>query len=467
MSVRIFKASIRETDLDKQEIYYCQKWVGSYESWLGTKNVALVVDQESVVSFCRHLLRSQTKSWQRLQAVESIQLYQKLVLETDQPSLEPIRKTLAQRVALERSESNGIAGRREIKSLPRDPAGGRSVGYLDPHEPKILRDFRRELRLQYKSPNTEKAYVKWLRQFAVFHGSFNLEKFSESEIKSFLTHKAVTQNVAPNTQNQARSALLFLFEEVLGRDLEFLDYVAADKDPKLPVVLSRNEIRRMLPEFVGVKRLMFLLMYGSGLRHGECLRLRIKDVCTDTNLITVRNGKGEKDRTTVFPQAARELYLEQRELVKRMHQRDVDNGFGTVFMPYALDRKYPQDSKKLAWQYVFPAMKISKDPYCGIRRRHHLGKKVFGGAFSKSLLRAEVYKHAVPHTLRHSFATHLLDGGSDIRTVQELLGHKDVRTTMIYLHVMNRPGLTVVSPMDALDGPTNHSPNNDSINDSI
>ncbi len=451
MSIAKYQAAIPRDKIGINDQTWFVRWVRRYESWIGTRNVDLPVDEESVVAFCRSLRDKNIDAWKRMQAVRALQAYQRLVLKTDNPTLEPIRIALSRLASKERSQSNGVAGRREIKMVDSGVSGQRAVGFIDPTEPKVIRELRQELRLQFRSTNTEKAYVKCIKQFAAFLGTNELERFAEPEIRQFLTHKAVDGHVAPNTQNQVKSALLFLYVEVFGRNLEFLDYVPSDKDQKLPVVLSRQEIVRLLPEFTGLKRLMFLIMYGSGLRHGECLRLRIKDVCLDGGQIIVRNGKGEKDRVTVLPEAIRNSFAEQRELVRRCHKKDLNDGFGTVYMPYALDRKYPNENKKLAWQYVFPAANITKDPYCGVPRRHHVGETLFARAFGKAVARAEIFKNAVPHSLRHSFATHLLEDGADIRTVQELLGHKDVRTTMIYLHVMNKPGLAVKSPVDLLD----------------
>jgi integron integrase len=451
MSVNDFQAVLAlQSHIHPPQKKWFIRWIQRYETWIGTKNVDLPVSPENVIGFCHSLLKSDLKAWQRLQAVRAITLYRDLVLETDQPSLEPIRIVLSRRVAQESALTDAVAGRREVQEGS-SSGGGPQVGFINKNEPEAIQKLRRELRLRYKSINTERAYVKCIKQFAGFCGSNELERFDERQIRNFLTLKAVDHNVAPKTQNQIKSALLFLYEEVFGRDLEFIDFVAADKNPKLPVVLSRQETQKLLVEFDGIKRMMFLIMYGGGLRHGECLRLRLKDVRVDEGQIVVRNGKGAKDRITVLPKSLNTLVRTQIEKVKRTHAMDLDDGFGTVYMPYALDRKYPNDSRKPGWQWLFPAAKISKDPYCGIWRRHHVGKKFFGSAFAKSLANAGILKHAVPHSLRHSFATHLLEDGADIRTVQELLGHKDVRTTMIYLHVMNRPGVTVKSPADSLD----------------
>ena len=259
-------------------------------------------------------------------------------------------------------------------------------------------------------------------------------------------------NVAAGTQNQAKSALLFLYQTVLGRELEFLDVTPAEKPQRLPVVLSREEIALLLPEFIDLRRLMFLLLYGAGLRHRECRRLRVKDVCFDAGHIVVRTGKGDKDRVTVLPEPCREELHEQIERVRRQHRRDLDAGYGAVYLPHALERKYPNANRMLGWQWVFPSRQMATDPRNGERRRHHVSEDFFAAQFKLAAHKAGIAKNAVPHSLRHSFATHLLEGGADIRTVQELLGHKDVRTTMVYLHVMNKPGLAVRSPADLLRG---------------
>jgi integron integrase len=239
---------------------------------------------------------------------------------------------------------------------------------------------------------------------------------------------------------------------VLGRELAFLDVTLANKPGRLPVVLSRSEITLLFPEFSGVRKLMFEILYGAGLRHAECRRFRVKDACFDEGHIVVRNGKGDKDRITVLPDRCIEGLREQMERVRRQHRCDLDSGFGSVYLPHALERKYPNENRDFGWQWLFPSHQMSKDPRTGIVRRHHIGEKYFAAHFKATADRVGIAKNAVPHSLRHSFATHLLEDGADIRTVQELLGHKDVATTMIYTHVMNRPGIAVKSPADALSG---------------
>ncbi len=261
---------------------------------------------------------------------------------------------------------------------------------------------------------------------------------------------ATEGEVAASTQNQALSALLFLFQKVLGKRLEFMEYVRAERPERLPVVLSVEEIHRLAVQFSGTMLLIFHLLYGAGLRHLECLRLRIKDVDFDQRLLVVRDGKGEKDRVTLLPEVARASLQSQIAQAKRLHAEDLANGFGRVQLPYALSRKYPHADRETAWQFVFPAVRLSRDPRSGIVRRHHLHDSSFAKAMKLALKRAGIEKNATPHTLRHSFATHLIQSNYDIRTVQELLGHKDVATTMIYTHVMNRPGIAVKSPADTL-----------------
>lgn len=256
--------------------------------------------------------------------------------------------------------------------------------------------------------------------------------------------------VTAGTQDQAKCALLFLYQQVLSRELAFLDVTKASKSERLPVVLSREEIARVLPEFTGLGRLMFLIMYGAGLRHKECRRIRIKDVCFNEGHIIVRNGKGDKDRITVLPQCCRDELLEQVENVRRLHGRDNAEGHGRVWQPHALSRKYVNENREFGWQWLLPSARLSKDPRSGQMLRHHVGEDYFTDFFKRAVDRAGLKKNAVPHSPRHSFATHLLESGSYIRTVQDLLGHADVKTTMTYLHVMNKPGLAVKSPADAV-----------------
>ncbi|MEM8681408.1 MAG: integron integrase, partial [Planctomycetota bacterium] len=386
---------------------------------------------------------------QRLQAVRAIELYQRLILGYDVQDLTDIRRTLSRQADREKAS-------RAPQTNPGSADEPHLVGHIDPHEPEIIQTVRRELRLRHRSLATEKAYVDWVRRFSEHCGSHELENFGEPELKTFLSKLAVEANVAPNSQNQAKSALLFLYQRVLGRELAFLDIVPATKEPRLPVVLSRQEIKHILPGFVGMRRVMFTVMYGAGLRHRECRRLRVKDVCFDEGHIVVRSGKGEVDRVTVLPEVIRQDLGEQVERVRRQHRHDLEEGLGKVYLPYALEKKLPNECRELGWQWLFFADRMSTDPRSLERRRHHVGDEFFAKHFKKVVDDAGITKNAVPHSLRHSFATHLLEDGADVRTVQELLGHKDVKTTMIYLHVMNRPGLSVRSPADSL--PVKHDP---------
>jgi integron integrase len=271
----------------------------------------------------------------------------------------------------------------------------------------------------------------------------------EEEIAAFLTHLAVNRNVAASTQNQALSALLFLFQQVLDRKLEFISRVErVRRPPKLPVVFTRSEAQSVIAHVGNDYRLLAELLYGSGLRLMECVRLRIKDIDFGYNQITIRGGKGLRERVTLLPARLRQPLHSHIACVKELHERDLARGGGKVYLPSALSRKYPNAQRAWVWQYVFPATKPSLDPRSSEVRRHHIPEKNLQNAVKKAILAAGIAKAASCHTFRHSFATHLLESGYDIRTVQELLGHKDVATTMVYTHVLNKPGLSIRSPLD-------------------
>jgi integron integrase len=315
--------------------------------------------------------------------------------------------------------------------------------------PKKLLDLVHDtLRLKHYSIRTEQAYVNWIRRYILFHHKRHPREMGAPEIAAFLTHLATDQNVAASTQNQALSAILFLYREVLHAEVETIEAVRAKRPKRLPTVLTRDEVMRVITALSGANRLVAQLLYGSGLRLLECLRLRAKDLDFSYNQIVVRDGKGAKDRVTVLPQNLVEPLRTHLQRVAMIHQNDLAEGYGAVYLPYALQVKYPNANREWIWQYVFPAGNRSLDPRTGLQRRHHLGASGVQRAVRKAARLAGVKKHAACHTLRHSFATHLLEAGYDIRTVQELLGHKDVKTTMIYTHVLNRGGLAVRSPLD-------------------
>lgn len=314
---------------------------------------------------------------------------------------------------------------------------------------KLLDRVRQAIRARNYSPRTEEAYVSWVRRFVLFHGKRHPREMGATEVTAFLTHLATHRRVSPSTQNQAASALTFLYREILGRDLA-LDrgIVRAKRSKRLPVVLSRSEARRVLGRVSGVKQLVCMLLYGSGLRLLEALRLRVKDVHLERRELLVREGKGRTDRVTMIPVAARRRLAEQLATVKTMHLADIERGAGWVALPDALDRKLPRAGRELAWQWVFPATRLHRDSVSGRLRRHHLHETAVQRAVRRAVRESGIAKRATCHTFRHSFATHLLEDGYDIRTIQELLGHSSVRTTMIYTHVLNRGAGGVRSPLD-------------------
>ena len=320
-----------------------------------------------------------------------------------------------------------------------------------PHPPKLLEQVVARLRVKHYSLRTEKTYVDWIKRYIWFHDKRHPQEMGAAEVEAFLSHLAVERSVSASTQNQAKSALLFLYREVLQTELPWLDKVTQAKAPKrMPVVMTRDEVQAVLSRMDGSVWLVASLLYGSGLRIMECLRLRVKDVDLARCEILVREGKGFKDRVTMLPASLVQPLKQHMERIKALHDEDLVKGYGEVFMPMALEVKYPSAGKSWGWQYVFPSRNFSADPRSGVVRRHHADEKAIQRAMKKAVTAAGITKFATPHTFRHSFATHLLEGGYDIRTVQELLGHSDVSTTMIYTHVLNKGGRGVVSPLDKL-----------------
>ena len=323
-----------------------------------------------------------------------------------------------------------------------------------PHQttakPRLLDQVRGVLRRKHYSIRTEQSYVDWIRRFILFNAKRHPAQMGKAEVTAFLTYLAARRNVAASTQNQALSAILFLYREVLELELEWVDGFERSKRPaRLPVVLTLAEAHSVLSQLDGTKWLMASLLYGAGLRLMECLRLRVKDVDFGYGQILVRDGKGAKDRVTMLPQAVIEPLTAHLERVRALHNRDLAAGYGEVWLPHALDRKYPRAAREWGWQYIFPSRKLSTDPRSGAIRRHHLDEDVLQRAVKEAARLADVRKPVSCHAFRHSFATHLLENGYDIRTVQELLGHSDVSTTMIYTHVMNKGGRGVRSPLDS------------------
>jgi integron integrase len=315
--------------------------------------------------------------------------------------------------------------------------------------PRLLDQVRDRIHTLHYSIRTEQSYIAWIKRFIFFNNKKHPKEMGKPEIEAFLTHLAVKRHVSASTQNQALNAILFLYRQVLNIDLPWLEDITRAKKPeRLPVVLTVSEVKNLLALLDGVQGIVAQLLYGTGMRLMECLRLRIKDIDFERMEIIVRHGKGGKDRVTVLPGRLINTLHMHFEKVKVLHEQDLSNGFGCVYMPDGLARKYPAACKEWGWQYVFPSSKISVDPHTKRNARHHLHEQTIQRAIKSALRRANINKPASTHTLRHSFATHLLENGYDIRTVQELLGHKDVSTTMIYTHVLNKGGRGVKSPLD-------------------
>ncbi len=342
---------------------------------------------------------------------------------------------------------------RDLRVSPEETAGESADAVLGAGEkkPKLLEKMRTALRARHYSRKTEQSYCLWVRRFIHFHSLRHPAEMAEPEVNKFLTYLAIDRKVSASTQNQALCALLFLYRHVLGREIGDLgDVIRARKPKRLPVVMSREEVKTVLDHLSGDKWLVASLLYGAGLRLMESLRLRIQDIDFDRNEILVRDGKGAKDRITMLPGSLNSPLRNHLRKVKEIHQQDLAEGWGRVQMPMALDRKYPNAPVGWRWQWVFPQEHRWKNAKTGKQGRHHMDKSLVQKAVSRAVTSTGLTKRATCHTFRHSFATHLLEGGYDIRTVQELLGHKDVKTTMIYTHVLNRGPAGVRSPIDGL-----------------
>jgi len=316
---------------------------------------------------------------------------------------------------------------------------------------KLLDRVRAVIRKKHYSIRTEEVYVKWMREFILFHDKRHPEEMREPEINAFLSHLASARHVSASTQNQALNAIVFLYKHVLAIDLGDFGPIEKAKMPeRLPVVLSKSEVHRLLENIDGVSGLAARLLYGTGMRLMECIRLRVKDIDFDRQQLIIRQGKGQKDRATMLPDTLVAGLKKHLAIVRDVHDKDLEAGFGEAYLPDALEKKYPNAPKEWAWQYAFPSSRISEDPRGGKKRRHHMVESSLQKAVKKAARSSGIVKRVTPHTLRHSFATHLLENGYDIRTVQELLGHKSVQTTMIYTHVIQKGGMGVQSPLDAL-----------------
>jgi len=456
VSIQQFLVAVKAEKLSEGDAKWFPRWVDRYAQWTSQKGAdKIVIRTESLIELLRQLRDSGKKAFMRLQVVRALEFYQRHVLAESEPDLSGIRSKLEEIALKERrtqtSEESSPAPR-SSGSVIEVTDDKMLVGLIDPNEPAILQQMRELMRTRHYAARTERSYTGWACRFAQFAGGWDsvASTVIESDVRDFLSELAVKDRVAASTQNQAFNALLFLFRDVLGRDFAVLNAERAKRPERVPVVLSRSEVAAIFQQMRGVNLLFGQLLYGGGLRHYEGLRLRVKDVDLDRRQLVIRDGKGAKDRVTVLPDLAIPALKLQLESVKLLHEQDLAEGYGSAWLPYAMKVKAPNAAKDLRWQWLFPASKLSRDPHDGAIHRHHMHESVFQAALSRAVKAAGISKRVTPHTFRHSFATHLLESGADIRTVQELLGHSDVSTTMIYTHVLQQGPMGVRSPLDRL-----------------
>ncbi len=420
-------------------------WMARYRKFHGRRPGEVVpVDRDSAIAFLVQIKNEGKPAWQRLQVLRGIKEVGDTVLRVSTDHLDLMIEQLGKLVEKEK-----------VAAIELIDHGERAPGLIDPNEPIVIQRLRAKIRAEHLAIKTEKAYVTWtqrfIRRFSLTSDS-DWSNVSDRAVETFLTELAVERNVSASTQNQAFAAILYVFRKVLRRELNSIDAVRAKRPQNIPLVLTVDETLQLIDKLHGIDRMIVSLLYGSGMRLNEALRLRIKDIDFDRKQIFIHDAKGMKDRAAILPCTISKSLLDQVEMRRLQHELDTREGLGSVYLPFALAKKYPKARFEFSWQYLFAASKISRDPRSGEFRRHHKSENSFGRAFTAAVEMAELSKPAHSHTMRHSFATHLLDSGSDIRTIQELLGHADISTTMIYTHVSKNGPSGVKSPLDRLMG---------------
>ena len=443
--MRFFERAERaERDLKWARIWFQQ--LASFHRRSDDANWEFSADD--VIAFSRSKLQRGMPAWKRLKMVQSLMNYRKLIQHRSIDDLIGIHRKLQEVVARERLQQEGAETIEEV------------VGKINPREPDIIQEMRRKLRLMGKKYSTERAYVGKVKAFMRDRGLTCRADFANiggRDVEAHLTDLAVDGNVAPSTQNQAFHALLFLFENIFKRDIGKIQAIRAAKGKQIPTVLSDSEVSQIFDQLEGVHLVIAQLLYGCGLRISEALRLRVKDIDFDNSLIEIHRSKGDKSRIVPLPNELVEPLRRVLRSRRVLHEQDQDQGIASVYLPYALSKKYPSAASQWKWQFVFASDRMSRDPRNGQLHRHHLHRDTFPRQLFRAVHKTGIDKAVTSHTFRHSFATHLLNSGTDIRTIQELLGHQDVSTTMIYTHVMNRDDPKVISPLDRLTGTAEQS----------